>query len=669
MTPVETGTVPGWISFDAVEIDLAGRRLFVAGKKLALEPKAFAVLALFAQHPGRAFTRDEILDAVWGHRHVTPGVLNRVITLLRQALGESAEQTQYIHTLHGIGYRFDATTRTQAQREVDAVPAPAPEPALAPTPAEPVVESQSPTVTGESTVAAPSNRFRFAALAVVLLATGLVVAWKFLARPPAADGVEAPQHSVAVLPLTNATGDANQQFFADGISENLIATLSQYENLKVIGRSSSFHFRDSKEGARAIGAKLGVAHLIDGSVQRDGDNVRIGIELIRTDDGTTVWTRVFDRPHKELFALQDEIALAVAGALQVKLLHAMPGAVETGRPSSGNLEAYSAYLRGTSFMAAGDMRKSMEQFTLATQIDPAYAQAWAWLGLRRTVYTLDELQGDAARNSYQQAREEIDTALRLQPNFGQAHAIRANWLRTASHDWNGALAEFRIALPLVPENDPSHGAYSILLSAMGRVNEAIAERRKYIDGDPLAAYGYMYLVNMQASLGRLNEAQASLGDAERLDPSATDWHAVKRSEIALLRADSDKALAAAASMSAGEWRDMTRALALQAGHDRKAADAALQNVIASAGDSNRHAYLIARVYALRGDADKTFEWLQHDWEHGAAAVHYALFDPFLLRFRDDPRFAAYCQRAGLPTPSASEALSVDEIRARVAAKS
>ncbi|MBS0558026.1 MAG: winged helix-turn-helix domain-containing protein [Proteobacteria bacterium] len=661
---VEKATT-GWIVFDRIEIDLAGRRLFVADAQLALEPKAFAVLVLFAQHPGRAFARDEILDAVWGHRHVTPGVLNRIITLLRQALGEGAQHAQYIATLHGVGYRFDAATQWRAQREGEAAPAIAP-----PAPPAATVDAQVPLpgVTQAPAQTAP-RKFSYVAVAMAVLVAIAITGWKFWPHTRTAENAPVEAQSVAVLPLVNATGDASQQFFTDGISENLIATLSQYEGLKVIGRSSAFHFRNSREGAKAIGAKLGVTHLIDGSVQRDGEDVRIGIELTRTNDGTTVWTRVFDRPHKELFALQDEIALAVAGALQVKLLHAMPGAVYTGRPSTGNLDAYNAFLRGTSFMAAGDMRKSMEQFTLATQIDPAYAQAWAWLGLRRTVYTLDELQGDAARSSYQQAREEIDTALRLQPNFGQAHAILANWLRTASHDWNGALAEFRIALPRVPDNDPSHGAYSILLSAMGRVNEAIAERRKYIDGDPLAAYGYMYLVNMQASLGRLDEAEASLGDAEKLDPSATDWHAVKRSEIALLRADTDKALAAAASMSAGEWRDMTRALALQAGRDRKAADAALRNLTVSAGDFNRKAYLIARMHALRGDADKTFEWLQHDWEHGAAAVHYVLFDPFLLRFRNDPRFAAYCQRAGLPPPSASEALSLDEIRARVDAKS
>jgi hypothetical protein len=182
------------------------------------------------------------------------------------------------------------------------------------------------------------------------------------------------------------------------VSENLITTLAQFDGLKVIGRSSSFRFRDGKDDARSIGAKLGVDHLIEGSVQRVGDDVRIGIELVRTADGSTAWTQRFDRPYKDLFALQDEIALAVAGALQVKLLHAMPGAIDAARPASGNLDAYNAFLHGTYYMGGGrDMAKAVEQYAQATRLDPGYAQAWSWLGFARTQHARFKLDGDAAR--------------------------------------------------------------------------------------------------------------------------------------------------------------------------------------------------------------------------------------------------------------------------------
>ncbi|MBS0558025.1 MAG: winged helix-turn-helix domain-containing protein [Proteobacteria bacterium] len=664
MTDGTNNTTTGWIVFDQVEIDLAGRRLLVAGTQAALEPKAFAVLALFARHPGRAFSRDEILDAVWGHRHVTPGVLNRIITLLRQALGEGAQHAQYIATLHGVGYRFDAATQWRAQREGEAAPAIDP-----PAPSAATLDAQAPLpgVTQAPAQTAPRG-FRYAAAWLAVLLAVVIAAWTFWPQPRPAENAPTETQSVAVLPLVNATGDANQQYFADGIAENLIGTLSQYDALRVIGRSSSFLFRDSREGAKAIGARLGVSHLIEGSVRRDGDTIRVGIELNRVVDGSTIWTQKFDRPYKDLFALQDEIALAVAGALQVKLLHAMPGAVYTGRPSTGNLDAYNAYLRGTSLMMGPDLQKAIEEFSHATQIDPAYAQAWSWLGFMRTQYARFNLSGDDERSAFTQAREEIDTALRLQPNFGQAHAIRANWLWAANHDWNGALAEFRIALPLVPETDPTHGAISRLLSTLGRIDEAIIERRKYIDGDPLGTFAFILLANLQASIGRLDEAHASLQKAAQVQPDQTDLYASERSEFAVLRGDAGKALAEATSMSSGYRRDRTLAFALQMGGDREAADAALQRLIDAYGQSKGDAYIITRVYALRGDADKTFEWLQRDWDRGATAAHYILFDPLLLRFRNDPRFAAYCQRAGLPPPSASEALSLDRIRTMVATK-
>src|SRR5690606_27464049 len=262
--------------------------------------------------------------------------------------------------------------------------------------------------------------------------------------------------------------------------------------------------------------------------------------------------------YRNLFALQDEIALAVAGALQVKVLHSMPSMVETGRPASESLDAYEAYLRAASEMGSGgDLAKAIEHFTQATRIDPGYAQAWSWLGFARTLLARGESDRAVARAGYAQAREDIDTALRLAPEFGQAHAIRANLLGTADHDWNGALAEFRIALSLVPDNDPSHGAVSRLLATLGKIGEALEERRKYIAGDPLAAFARVYLADLLASVGRLDEAEANLRAAVTLDPEPSPgergWYASRRSYLAILRGDAAAALAEADSMRPGSW--------------------------------------------------------------------------------------------------------------------
>lgn len=662
----------------------------VAGAETALEPKVFDVLVLMAQAPGKAFVRDEILDAVWGHRHITPSVLNRVILRIRHALKDSAHR---LHTLYGIGYRFDGEVRflpdekTGASGPVagdsdrstssahSAAEAPDARASSAPDAIAPIAPTGSSSLPPRGGDRAALRKRSYAALLLLPLLTGFAFAgwmwwpWQSSGSPADATPMPMKQRGIAVLPLVNASGEGDQQFLADGISENLITTLSQLEGLKVIGRSSSFRFRDNKEDGRTIGAKLGVAHLIEGSVQRVGDDVRISIQLIRTADGSTVWTHRFDRAYKDLFALQDEITLAVAAALQVRLLHSIPGAVETGRPASGNFQAYDAYLQGTYNMSDGhDVRKAIDQFERATRLDPDYAQAWSWLALNRTQLGSGTLTGNAARASFDQARHDIDTALRLQPNSGQAHAIRANLLSRADRDWDGALAEFRVALPLVPDTDPTHGAVSRLLATLGRVNEAIAERRNFIMGDPLAAFARIYLADLLTSVGRLDEAEASLREAENLEPDQFDWVASDRVLIAILRGDAVKARAMAAAKSAGHWRDRDLALALQIGDDRAAADAALQHLIETDGQGKGGAFAIARVYALRGDSDKTFEWLQRDWDRGDTGVNFALFDPLLLRFRDDPRFAEYCRTARLPPPSTSEALGIDRIRSLYATK-
>ncbi len=686
LTSEESGDTARWILFDQVEIDLTGRRLFVDGHESPLEPKAFAVLALLARQPGRALTRDEILDAVWGHRHVTPGVLNRIVTLLRHALGEQAQNAQYLKTVHGVGYRFDLPPAMNNERAPVAEPKTAPAPkAVEMTAPEPVVtEPVATTIVADdetgSVEVGPlpfpqamsprhasimrSRRLGYVLLLLPLIAAAGWLLWQRTASDEARP-VSVEEQGVAVLPMVNATGDASQQFFVDGISESLIGKLAQYEGLRVIGRTAAFHFRDSKEKARDIGATLGVAHLVAGSVQRDGNVVRVGIELIRSADGGTVWSQRFDRPYKDLFALQDEISLSVAGALQVKLLHARPSMIASGRPASGNLDAYDAYLRGTYDMQE-NQAKSVEEFEHATRLDPGYSQAWAWLALERTLYASDILQGEAARTAYAQARAEVDTALRLRPNYGQAHAIRANLLRIGDHDWNGSLAEFRVALPLVTDTDPSHGAYSILLTTLGKTKEAIVEREKYIHGDPLSGFAHMYLSNLQASLGRLDEAEASLRDAERLVPKDTDWYASQWSFLAILRGDADAATSAAKRMNAGHLRDTTLTTALQIGSDRDAADAALQRLLDADGRAKNDAYSVARVYALRNDADKVFEWLRRDRERGGNGVLHMLSSPLILRLRNDPRLATYCQQANLPAPNASEALSLDQIRVKLA---
>ena len=202
-------------------------------------------------------------------------------------------------------------------------------------------------------------------------------------------------------------GRRDQQYFSDGISEGLITALSQFPGLKVIGRTSAFKFRDSKEDSRSIGAKLGVAHLLEGSVRQSGEMVRVSAELIDTADGSTKWSQRYDRPYKDLFALQDEITYAVAGALKAKLLPGEHAEVQSDRPPGGSIEAYNAALQARFYgsrRTEADLHKAIESYTQATELDPSYALAWSWLSRAWTALSSDYLEGAPAQEAYAKAR-------------------------------------------------------------------------------------------------------------------------------------------------------------------------------------------------------------------------------------------------------------------------
>jgi TolB-like protein len=493
------------------------------------------------------------------------------------------------------------------------------------------------------------------AAALAVLALG----WYFHDRLPQRDPGDAAPPGIAVLPLVNASGDAGQQFFSDGLSENLIIALSQFQGLKVIGRTSSFQFRDGKEDARAIGRRLGVGRLLEGSVQHVGDAVRISAELIDAADGRTLWSQRYDRPYKDLFALQDEIAQAVATALQSRLLPNAHAAAQNERPPSGSIEAYNAYLQGKFDASRGtdpSLAKAIERFTDATRLDPRYAAAWAKLGATRASLA-EHLEGDARRQAIASSRKALDTALALAPDLGIAHAGQAYLLVVADQDWPAADAEFRRAAQLNPGYSPVWAGQSILPAAFGRLHDALRLTAKAESVDPLDWRWPSWRSQLLSALGRFDDSEAALRRVAELRPGADTEQHVRRQQAlhAVLRGD------AAAALAAARRGDIEPVLALPLGPDRAAADAALRTLVEQRGDQD--AYLIAIAYAQRGDADRTFAWLDRtDAAHDAQIKRDLLLNPFLLRFRDDPRLAAFAAGIGLPSPAGSEALSIDQIR-------
>ena len=458
--------------------------------------------------------------------------------------------------------------------------------------------------------------------------------------------------SIAVLPLANESGEASQQYFSDGISEDLITALSQFSGLKVIGRTSAFQFRDSREDSHSIGAKLGVAHLLEGSVRKSGGMIRVSAELIETADGSTQWSEHYDRPYKDLFALQDEITREVAGALRAKLLPGEHAVAQSERPPGGSLEAYNALLQARFFFFRGteaDNRKAIESYTQATQLDPRYALAWselsrAWTGLGQAF-----LSGAPALEAYAKAREAAERALALSPELASAHVARGYLLRSADFDWRGAEAEFRRALALAPNDSEAKEYFGAQLASFGDVEQAIELTRQALATEPLRAGSYSWFAIYLSALNRFDEAERAARKGIELQPAAP-FNRFILTTIEVQRGHAEAALAAAQQEPSGSWRDAALALARQIGSDRSAADAALSTLIKE-DDAGDFAYQIAEIYALRNDATKTFEWLERVWSQRDTDIGMLLYDPFIPRYKDDPRFAAFCRKVGLPTPA------------------
>jgi len=481
------------------------------------------------------------------------------------------------------------------------------------------------------------------------------------AAAPAAPVVN--DKSIAVLPLANASGNKDEQFFSDGLSENLIIALSQFEGLTVIGRNSSFQFRDSKDDSRTIGEKLGVATLLEGSVQHAGDLVRVSAELINAANGHTLWSERYDRPYKDLFALQDDITKHVASALKAKLLTGESAPAQSDRPPSGNLEAYTAFLQGKFYAARfieADDREAIAQFTEATRLDPRYALAWAELSHSATGMAARFLDGERAQQVYALARRAAATALQLAPDLAAAHGALAYVRLTADFDWDGAEAEYRRGLELAPNDGNAKFGLGEVLAALGRPEQAVELTRQALATDPLNPRWHAFLAQYLSALGLQDEARKAILKAIALQPGGSATHE-QLTIIEILRGDAKAALIEAKQEPPGPWQDIALAMARQVGGDAAVADAAVKDV------AEKHAtlvaYQIAEIYALRNDAEKTFEWLDRAWSSRDPGIEYLLTDPLILRFRDDPRFAAFCKQLGLPATTTAKAMDVPGAKA------
>ena len=487
------------------------------------------------------------------------------------------------------------------------------------------------------------------ALGVGLLAAILALQpWHLLAGRHGAAGVAAgddsagAQKSVAVLPFTDMSEKHDQEYFSDGLSEELIDVLAKVPNLRVPARTSSFSFKGKAATIGEIGRELGVTHVLEGSVRKAGDHMRITAQLVRTDNGFHVWSQAYDREVRDVFAVQDEIAQAVAEQLKTALL--ITPTDEAHQTTS--VEAHNLYLKGrflTGLDTPADLGQAVLLYEQALQLDPNYAQAWAWLAYAHIRRIAQGGEPDSADN-HQRALAAAKRAIELNPNLPEGYSSLATANLQFERDW-GAAAQ---ALDKAAAIDPNHALVDQirghLSAAVGTSAEAMAYFRRAVDADPLNMLPRKYVGRALYYQGRSGEAIAELRRAIEINPRFPGLH--YELGRALLQANQpDAANAAFAAEPDATWRQNGTVLGYFASRRTQEAQALLAAFTANPDGGE---FQLAETYAFSGQPDKAFEWLDRARAQHDPGIIWTRNDPLLASIAADPRFAAFLESVHMP---------------------
>lgn len=460
-------------------------------------------------------------------------------------------------------------------------------------------------------------------------------------RPPLAPVPTADTPSIAVLPLVDRSPDKDQEYFTDGLTEELISSLARIEGLRVAARTSSFSFKGKDLKAGEIAQDLGVSTILEGSIRKAGNHVRITAQLVNAADGFQLWSETYDRELDDIFAVQDDIARSVTEALEVRLLG------DLAASSHPEVEVYNAYLQGRHFHFRHndeDLQRAIAYYEEALALDADYAPAWAGLAdvfLRRAIdfaaVPLDE--------GVDRARQAVERALELDEGLAEAHTILGTIKRSYDRDWAGADASLQRALALEPNNANIIGDAADLASILGRGDEALVLSRQMVELDPLHPGAYT-AQGMQAWYsGSLDEAVVAYEKTLELAPNQVLAHTAL-GRVYLAQSRPEKALREMEQEPHVLFRLYGLGLAQYAVGNLEEASLALQELIDSFGDVA--AFQVAEVYAFQGDADRAFQWLERAYAQRDAGLVWTKPSPLLASLRDDPRFAAMLKKMDLP---------------------
>jgi TolB-like protein/DNA-binding winged helix-turn-helix (wHTH) protein/Tfp pilus assembly protein PilF len=625
---------PTRLRFGVFEADVRTGELTKRGKRLRLQEQPFRLLAILLERPGELVTREELRSRIW------PGTivdfdhgLNKAIGKIREALGDSSENPRFVETVARRGYRFLA--------DVTAVPGGQPETiVLVPQ------ESSGPVVlpdTGKP-LSQPTRAwglFGFG-LALVLAAT---LSWILYPRSHSSSGIR----SLAVLPLENLSGDPSQDYFAEGMTDELITRLAQISALRVISRTSVMTYQSARKPLRDIARELNVDAVVEGSVSRSGDRVRITAQLIQVPADTHMWAQSYDEDIQDTLALQSKVARDIAEQIQVTLNRQEQAALVRSAPLDP--QAYEAYLKGRYFWnkrTEGGLTKAIEYFRHAIELDPKYAQAYSGLADSYALSGDWEYGILSPQDAFTQAEAAATKALALDDGLGEAHTSLAFALDLYSWNWSAAEKEYQLAIKLKPGYATAHHWYAWHLMVLGHNSEGILELRKAKSLDPLSliisadmadalCIAHLYDESMQESRRTLEldpgfaVAHYELGQAfsQRHMYSEATTEFQKAIDLSGHSAAFDSNLAYVYALS-GRKEEATKILGkLEARHD--------QNPSANAN--------IALIYVGLDDQDAAMTWLNKAYEarFNPSILLRPAFDPL----RSDARFQDLLRRIGI----------------------
>jgi TolB-like protein/DNA-binding winged helix-turn-helix (wHTH) protein/Flp pilus assembly protein TadD len=635
------------LRFGVFELDLAAGQLRKHGSRIRLQEQPFQVLAMLLEHHGEVVTREELQKRVWSAGTFVDfdHGLNKAINKIREALDDSAASPRFVETVARRGYRFLADVHV-----VDAAPVRKPEIAAQPPPAAeaPGIRDLASTIPVLKQL--PPSPLRRISASVLLLLIVALATWKLHSwnRPPPVI------RSLAVLPLENLSSDASQDYFADGMTDELISDLGQISALRVISRTSVMTYKHARKALPQIARELNVDAVVEGTVFRSGDQVRITVQLIEAATDKHLWSQSYENESRDALALQNRVARAIADQIQIKLNPLEQTALKNAKVV--NPEAYESYLKGRYFWnkrTADGLKAALGYFNLAIEKDPKYAQAYT--GLADTYGLLADWEYGVMtpKEALPRAKAAAIKALQLDGTLGEAHNSLAFCLDVFDWDLDAAGKEFRRSIELNPGYAEAHQWYAAHLIVLGRNDEAIAELRKAESLDPLSLIIRADLAEFLVIAHSYDESIRESRKAIELDSNFALAHN-ELGQAYLQKHMNDEAIAElriAVQLSGNSPTCIANlARAYVASGRRNEAIKLLSDLKGRSTPSFSHASEIAIIYVALGDMDQAMHWLEKGYEErfNPSVLVRPGFDPL----RSDHRFKDLLRRIGLPSEAA-----------------